>query len=73
MSNYNQKGQGKPDQKQQGNSLGAGQKPAPKPGQQNDLPDESNLQEHAPDERKKENIRSPEKGLVHQLPGGEGG
>jgi hypothetical protein len=69
MSNYNQEGQGKPDQKQQGNKLGAGQTPPPKPGQQNDLPDQSNLQQL----KEKKNIRSEEKGLIHQLPGGEGG
>jgi len=73
MSNYNQEGQGKANQKQQGNEQGAGQNPAPKPGMQNELPDPSNLQQQSPDEQKKENVRSPEKGLIHQLPGGESG
>ncbi|MBN8968583.1 MAG: hypothetical protein J0G95_08995 [Rhizobiales bacterium] len=73
MSNYNQKGQGKPNQKQQGNKLGAGQNPPPKPGQQADLPDQSNQKSQAPDKQSKEDALSMEKGLIHQLPGGEGG
>lgn len=73
MSNYNQKGQGKPDQKQQGNKLGAGQNPLPKPGQQTDLPDQSNQKSQTPDQQRKEDAPGMEKGLIHQLPGGEGG
>lgn len=54
MSNYNQEGQGKLNQKQQGNKQGAGQDPCPKPGQQAELLDDSNLQQHSPDERKED-------------------
>lgn len=73
MSNYNQVGQGKLDQKQQGNTLGAGQNPPPKPGQQADLPDQSNQKSQTPDKQSKGDAAGTEKGLVHQLPGGEGG
>lgn len=73
MSNYNQVGQGRPDQKQQGDKLGAGQNPPPKPGQQADLPDQSDQKSRATHERGEEDASGGEEGLIHQLPGGEGG
>ena len=45
-SNYNQPGQGKQDPKgAQPARKGAGQNPPPKPGHQEKLPDQSNLQD----------------------------
>lgn len=73
MSNYNQVGQGKTDQKQQGNTLGAGQDPQPLPGGQAELPDQSDPKSRMSDERIKKDARGAEKGLVHQRPGLEGG
>ena len=73
MSNYNQVGQGKPDQEQQGNKLGAGQSPSPKPGLQTELPDQSNQNSQSADEPSGDSAPSLDNGLPHQLPGGEGG
>ena len=73
MSNYNQVGQGRPDQEQQGNRLGAGQSPSPQPGLQTELPDQSKQKSHSADELSGNSTPSLENGLPHQLPGGEGG
>ena len=73
MSNYNQVGQGRLDQKQQGNSLGAGQNPPAKPGHQADLPDRSNEKDHVSNKQGEADAPSVEQGLIHQPPGLEGG
>ncbi|MBN9598602.1 MAG: hypothetical protein J0G28_02865 [Afipia sp.] len=74
MSDYNQKDQGKQNPKgHQPARKGGGQTPPPKPGQQNELPDQSNLQNQFADQQAQQTAPSGEKGLIHQLPGGESG
>jgi hypothetical protein len=52
MSDYNQEGQGKQDPKgHQPAQKGGGQTPPPKPGQQTDLPDQSDLKNRMPDQQ----------------------
>jgi hypothetical protein len=73
MSNYNQPDQGKPDQHQQGNELGEGQDPAPKPGAQTDLPDQTNKKIEIPDDPESVDKNPPDKVRLYDFPGGESG
>ncbi len=74
MSDYNREGQGKQNPKgHQPAPEDAGQNPPPNPGQQQSLPDRSDLKSKRPDEPSHEGAHGQEKGLIHQLPGGESG
>ena len=79
MSGYNQEDQGKRPLKERARgSQGTGQNPPPKPGQQEDLPDQElpdkdTLDGKTQEQLRKDNVQNEEKGLIHQLPGGESG
>lgn len=79
MSGYNQENQGKRHLKDhERDSQGAGQNPPPKPGQQEHLPgqefpDQETLDGKTQEKLRKDNVQNEEKGLIHQLPGGESG
>lgn len=81
MSGYNQDNQGKQNPAgHDSHPQGTGQNPPPKPGQQDKLPDQShlarqkqNLSGRQQEQLWKENVEVEEKGLIHQLPGGESG
>lgn len=74
MSNYNQTDQGQQNPRgHQPAQEGAGQNPPPKPGEQESLPDPSDRKSKMPDEPSHERAHGQEKGLIHQLPGGESG
>ena len=74
MSDYNREGQGKQNPKgHQPARENSGQNPQPKPGQQQSMPDQSDQKSQMPDEPNREGAHSQEKGLIHQLPGGESG
>jgi hypothetical protein len=72
MSGYNQEGQGKQTPKDP-ESHPAGQHPSPKEGRQKELPDKDNLDGKTQEQLRKDNVLNEEKGLIHQLPGGESG
>jgi hypothetical protein len=79
MSDYNQDNQGNKNPKgHEPHPQGSGQNPPPKPGQQEKLPDQDHLdQDHLDSETqeqlRKDNVENEQKGLIHQLPGGESG
>jgi hypothetical protein len=74
MSSYNQNDQGQQDPKgHQPAQKGGGQNPPPKPGGQADMPDQSDLKNQMPDQQRPPDPPTEEKGLIHQLPGGESG
>lgn len=72
MSDYNQKDQGEPGQEQPGKGLGRGQDPAPKPGAQTELPDQSNEKSQVTDPGEKDE-NPPDKVRLYKFPGGESG
>lgn len=74
MSGYNQEDQGKrPLKNHERGPQGTGQNPPPKPGQQEHLPDQETLDGKTQEQLRKDNVQNEEKGLIHQLPGGESG
>ena len=76
MSDYNQDDQGQQNPEgREPHPQGTGQNPPPppKPGQQEKLPDQGILDRQKQEQLRKECLQNEEKGLIHQLPGGESG
>ena len=74
MSAYNQDNQGNQNPKgHEPHPLGSGQNSPPKPGQQDKWLDQDYLDGKTQEQLRKDNVLNEEKGLIHQLPGGESG
>jgi hypothetical protein len=66
MSGYNQESQG-------GQTPRGHESHPPMPSRQGKLPDKDHLDGKTQEQLRKDNVLNEEKGLIHQLPGGESG